>query len=45
MQHVLKGTTIKTIQELMGHKDVRTTEEYIPLANQVAKKELEENSL
>ena len=45
MQHVLKGTTIKTIQELMGHKDIRTTEEYIPLANGVAKSELEENTL
>jgi site-specific recombinase XerD len=33
------------VQKIMGHQDIRTTEEYIPLAIEVAKKELEENAL
>jgi site-specific recombinase XerD len=45
VQHIIKGTNLKTIQEVMGHQDIRTTEEYIPLANEMAKKELEENAL
>lgn len=45
VQHLAKGTSLKTVQEMMGHKDIRTTEEYIPLASGVAKKELEENAL
>jgi hypothetical protein len=29
----------------MGHQDIRTTEMYFTLANELAKKELEENAL
>jgi site-specific recombinase XerD len=45
VQHLAKGTSLKTVQKMMGHKDIRTTEEYIPLANEVTIKELEENAL
>jgi integrase/recombinase XerD len=45
VQHLAKGTSLKTVQEIMGHKDIRTTEEYISLANEVTIKELEENAL
>ena len=42
---MIRGTKLKTIQKVMGHQDIRTTEMYIPLANELAKKELEENAL
>lgn len=45
VQHIAKGTNIKTIKDVMGHLDIRTTEAYIPLANELKMKELEENSL
>lgn len=45
VQHIIKGTSLKTIQVIMGHQDIRTTEEYGPLAKELAQKELEENSL
>lgn len=45
IHHLVKGTNIKTVREALGHKDTRTTELYIELANKMAKKELEENAL
>jgi site-specific recombinase XerD len=42
---VICGTRLKTIQKVIGHQVIRTTEMYIPLANELAKKELEENAL
>jgi site-specific recombinase XerD len=45
VQHVAKGTSLKTVQKVMGHQDIRTTERYIPFANELVKKELEENAL
>jgi len=45
VQHLKNGTSIKTVQKALGHQDVRTTEAYIPMANELAKKELEENAL
>jgi integrase/recombinase XerD len=45
VQHLIKGTTIKTIKEVMGHADIRTTEAYIPLAKDLSRKELEVNAL
>jgi integrase/recombinase XerD len=45
VQHINKGTRMKTIQEVMGHQDIRTTETYVPLAKEMAKKELEDNAL
>jgi integrase/recombinase XerD len=43
--HAAKGTNIKTIQEVMGHKDVRNTEIYLSLAKDLKMKDLEENAL
>jgi site-specific recombinase XerD len=45
VQHIAKGTSLKTIQEVMGHKDIRTTEAYIPVAQELTRKELEDNAL
>lgn len=45
VQHISKGTSLKTVQKIMGHQDIRTTEEYISLANEMAKRELEANAL
>lgn len=43
--HAAKGTDIKTIQEVMGHKDVRNTELYLSLAKELQRKDLEKNAL
>lgn len=45
VQHIIRGTSLKTVQKVLGHSDIRTTEEYISLANITAKKELEDNAL
>ena len=45
VQHLVKGTSLETIRNVLGHKDIRTTESYIPLAKEIARKELEENAL
>jgi len=45
VQHIIKGTSLKTIQEVMGHQDFRTTEYYLAIAKQMVTKELEENTL
>ena len=44
-QHVAKGTSTKTIQDVMGLKDVRSTAIYQSLARDVISRELQENSL
>jgi site-specific recombinase XerD len=45
VQHIAKGTSLKTVQEVMGHQDIRTTEAYIPMANEISRKEIEDNAL
>ena len=45
VQHIAKGTNLKTIKEVMGHKDIRSLEVYINLEKQQRVKELEENAL
>ena len=40
IQHVAKGTNLKSIQDVMGHKDMRTTSLYFALA-----KELQTNAI
>jgi len=44
-QHIAKGTSLKTIQEVMGYKDARSTSVYQTLAKEVVSRELQENSL
>lgn len=43
--HIAKGTSIKTIQEVMGHSDVRSTSLYIPIAKEIMRGELQNNAL
>ena len=45
IQHVIKGTSLKTIQEVMGHKDSRTTQLYVVAAQEVMRKELQQHAL
>lgn len=40
VHHIAKGTNLKTIQKVMGHKDRRTTALYLSLAREVSLKEL-----
>jgi integrase/recombinase XerD len=44
-QHIAKGTSTKTIQDVMGLKDVRSTAVYQTLAREVVSRELQENAL
>ena len=45
VQHIAKGTSLKTVQKIMGHKDIRSLEIYITLAKQQRMREIEENAL
>jgi site-specific recombinase XerD len=45
IHHAVKGTSAKTIQEVMGHKDPRSTSIYFSIAKEIMKKELEEHAL
>jgi len=38
--HVAKGTDLRTVQEALGHTDLKTTSIYVQLAREVMKKEL-----
>ena len=44
-QHTAKGTSQKTIQEVMGYKDPRSTNIYFSLSREIVKRELENNAL
>ncbi len=44
-QHIAKGTNPKTIQEVMGLKDIRSTSVYQTLAKEVVRREMQENSI
>jgi integrase/recombinase XerD len=44
-QHLAKGTSLKTVQEVMGHADARSTSVYLSLANEVVRRELQETLL
>ena len=43
--HVAKGTRLRTVQEALGHQDLKTTTMYVSLAREVMNKELQENAL
>ena len=43
--HVAKGTSLRTVQEALGHKDLKTTSIYVSLAREVMNKELQEHAL
>ena len=43
--HVAQGTSLRTVQEVLGHADLKTTSIYVQLAQEVMKKELQEHAL
>lgn len=43
--HVAKGTSLRTIQEALGHADLKTTSIYVQLARDAMNKELQEHAL
>ena len=43
--HLAKGTDIKTVQEALGHVDIRTTSIYTHLVRQAMRRQLQEHAL
>ena len=43
--HVAKGTSLRTVQEALGHQDLKTTSVHVSLAREVMNKELQEHAL
>ena len=43
--HVAQGTSLRTVQELLGHADLKTTSIYVQLAQEAVKKELQDHAL
>lgn len=43
--HVAKGTSLRTVQEALGHANLETTSIYVQLAREVMNKELQEHAL
>ena len=43
--HVAKGTDLRTVQEALGHRDLKTTSIYVQLARDVMRRELQEHAL
>ena len=43
--HVARGTDLKSVQEALGHADLKTTSIYVHLARAVMKRELQEHAL
>src|SRR6266498_737341 len=44
IHHAVKGTSSKTIQEVMGHKDARSTTLYFSMAQEIMKRELQDHA-
>lgn len=43
--HVMKGTNLKTVQEALGHADLKTTSIYVSTAKTAMRRELQHNAL
>jgi site-specific recombinase XerD len=43
--HVARGTDLKTVQETLGHADLKTTSIYVSLAKTAQRKALQEHAL
>lgn len=43
--HVAKGTNLKTVQDALGHADLKTTSIYVSTAKEAMKRELQDNAL
>ena len=43
--HVAQGTSLRTVQEVLGHADLKTTSIYVQLAQEAVKRELQKHAL
>ena len=43
--HVAKGTSLRTVQEVLGHASLKTTSIYVQLAQEAVRRELQEHAL
>ncbi len=43
--HVARGTSLKTVQEALGHADLKTTSIYVSTAMEAMKRDLQNNAL
>lgn len=43
--HVAQGTSLRTIQEALGHSDLKTTSIYVSTAKPAMKRDLQEHAL
>jgi site-specific recombinase XerD len=43
--HVAKGTSLRTIQEALGHTDLKTTSIYVSMAKEAMKRDLQDHAL
>jgi len=43
--HVAKGTSLRSVQEALGHESLQTTSVYVSLARKLMRKELQEHAL
>ena len=43
--HVAQGTSLRTVQEVLGHASLKTTSIYVQLAQEAMKRELQEHAL
>ena len=43
--HVARGTSLRTVQEVLGHASLKTTSIYVQLAQEAVKRELQEHAL
>ena len=43
--HVARGTNLRTIQEALGHADLKTTSIYVSMAKEAMKRELQDHAL
>jgi site-specific recombinase XerD len=43
--HVAQGTSLRSVQEILGHADLKTTSIYVQLAQDAVRKELQEHAL
>ena len=44
-QHIAQGPSLRTVQEVLGHADLKTTSIYVQLAQETVRKELQEHAL
>jgi len=43
--HVAQGTSLRTVQEVLGHASLKTTSVYVQLAQEAVRRELQEHAL